>query len=130
MDWTKRATCIHAFRAQLVAFGHAPPPVPVFRTPQGALRALRKAGYRSMMEMVDAMLPGARIPPSRMIVGDIALLPGEDPRTGERSPLDAAVIHSGGSKLLGWRGDGSEGFGALEIWAPPLAAWRLDCPGF
>lgn len=128
LDYEKRQTCIHLLRAQLIEFGHSPPPVPMFRTPLSARRALRKAGFKDLAALLDSLLP--RIAPARMLVGDVALFPGDD-GNGGRAVLDAVLIHGGG-KMLGWRGDGQAGMGAIELGAPVLGAWRMTrgakCP--
>lgn len=118
----RRTTCLHMYRTQLVGFGYTPPPIPMVRTPLGAKRALNKAGYVSLMALLDAM--HERIAPARMLVGDVALLPGES-GDGERAILDTIVIHVGGGKVLGWHGAEVGGLAPIVVTAPFLGAWRL-----
>ena len=92
-DWNSRATCVHLARAQMRALGHRPPSVPDFRSPRGALTALRKAGFDTFEDLLGSML--MRVAPLAMIVGDIGLLPGEP-------PFQSAVIAAGGGKVFGW----------------------------
>lgn len=121
-SFERRMTCIHLLRAQMIAFGYSPPPIPVFRSALGAKKALKKAGYVSLMHLLDEMLP--RIAPARMLVGDVALLPGEN-GDGKRSPLDTVVISVGGGKILGWHGAGG-GMSPIPVQPVYLAAWRLS----
>lgn len=114
-DWSKKATCIHLVRTQLAAFDYPVPIVPEFRTPIGARRALTRAGFRTLRALLGSMLP--EIPPAAMLVGDIALLPGE--------PFEAITLHDGGGLLLGWH-EGSDRFCAIErAVGSAIAAFRL-----
>jgi hypothetical protein len=90
-DWATRSTCIHLARAQMRALGHRPPAIPDFRSPRGALTALKGTGHENLEQLLDAMLP--RIAPLAMIVGDLALVPGE-------APFDALAISAGGTLLM------------------------------
>lgn len=92
-DWRDRATCIHLARAQMRALGHRPPAIPDFRSPKGALTALKKTGHGSLEDLLDSML--ARIAPLGMIVGDIGILPAAP-------PFQSIVIAAGGNKVFGW----------------------------
>lgn len=121
-SFERRTTCLHLLRAQMVAFGYSPPPIPNVRTALGAKKALKKAGHASLMQLIDTLLP--RIAPARMLVGDVALLPGES-GDGKRSELDTVVIHVGGGKVLGWHGVGG-GMTAIPVQPLFLAAWRLS----
>lgn len=120
-DWQAGTTCIHLFRSQAVAMGHTMPPLPLFRSALGARRALKARGAESVTGLIDAMLPGRRITPASMWVGDVGALPGED-------GLDALLIWGGG-KLLGWHGDDPSRMVSIELSAAEVAAhlvaWRL-----
>lgn len=107
-------TCIHLLRAQMVAFGYSPPPIPEFKDALGAKRALRKMGHRTLKGLLNKML--TPIPPAQMRVGDVALLPGE-------APFDSVVISAGG-KVLGFH---EQGNGLVNIIPTALfiGAWRL-----
>lgn len=116
-DWNG-ATCIHLLRTQMVNMGHRPPRLPAFRSMPGAIRAMRAAGFAD----VAAICAGQRlmaIAPAAMLVGDVALLPGDD-------GLDAVVICAGG-KMLGWHSasDGSGIVPIAEAVGAITSAWRL-----
>jgi hypothetical protein len=116
-DWTKAATCIHLARAQVAAFGHRPPPVPKFRSALSAKKALKARGFDSLEAMLDTLLP--RIPPAAMLVGDLALLPGEE-------GMDTLVIAAGGGMVLGWHGDDASRMRPIIVTgADIIAAWRV-----
>ena len=115
-DWKDKATCIHLARTQLRNMGHKPPPIPQFGSTIGARRAMQGAGYETLADIFDGLsLP--RIAPAAMLVGDLAMLPGED-------GFDAIVICAGG-KLLGWHGAADELTVIGEAVMHVTAAWRL-----
>lgn len=116
--WAGRANCIHLARAVLVAFGHMPPPVPMFRTAIGAKRALRKRGFADLGALIGSMLP--EIPPAAMWPGDIALLPDEH-------GLGALVIADGTGQLLGWHDSDLSALKAIRLNENERAsaAWRV-----
>lgn len=113
-DWSKQATCIHLVRAQAAAMGHELPIVPRFRSALGALRALRSVGVETLPELLDRHFP--RIPAASAIVGDVVAAPAPD-------GLHALLIHSGGTKYIGWHEDGT-GLVPIELLAIE-GAWRL-----
>lgn len=114
-DWQNRATCIHLARAQMRALGHRPPGIPDFRSPRGALTALKKTGHESLEELLDSLLP--RIAPLEMIIGDLALVPGEP-------PFDALAISAGGTLLMYHQE--AEGLANVKDALPRVrAAWRV-----
>ncbi len=116
LDWKRRCTCIHLLRAQLVAMGHSPPPVPLFTSPQGAWRALRKRGHSSLAGLADSLLPNRRIPPACMIVGDVAIAPG----------VLGSVLIETGNGLIGWTDWNLSRLHLIEIDRSDLiGAWRL-----
>lgn len=115
-DWDGE-TCLHLARTQLRNMGQRPPSIPRFYSAIGAKRAMVKAGYADMAAIFDG-LGLQRIPPAQMLVGDIAVLPGED-------GFDAIVICAGG-KLLGWHGsDMSKLQPIADAMASATGAWRL-----
>jgi hypothetical protein len=117
-DWRRGATCIHLARAHLRAMGHNPPPVPRFRSPLGARRAMAAAGYADMAAIFDG-LGLVRIPPLAMLVGDLAVLPGDE------GGFEAIAVSAGGM-LLGWHGaDLSRVQPIGEAIAKVTAAWRV-----
>lgn len=116
-DW-RGVTCIHLARRQLINMGHRPPPIPRFYSALGARRAMERAGFGGLADIFDALgLP--RIAPAQMLVGDLAVVPGED-------GFDAVFVCAGG-KMLGWHA-ASEDRGIVPV-ADALthisAAWRL-----
>lgn len=116
-SWSTTANCIHLGRAQLVAFGYAPPPVPLFRTPIGAKRALLKRGFATMGVLLDSMLPP--IPPAAMLLGDLALLPG-------LAPFQALGIYDGHGSVMCWHDIDLSRMLAIAVGkADVLRAWRI-----
>lgn len=92
----RRFDCIKMLRAHLAALGHRGlPEIPAYRTAEGALKALRKAGFETIGDLLDSILP--RIPAARALPGDVILLQGD-------GPLDCVTI-SLGAKVMGWHGD-------------------------
>lgn len=113
------ATCIHLLRAHMVNMGHKPPALPRFKTATGAVRAMERAGFSGLSDILDGQ-GLERIAPARMSVGDVALLPGDE-------HFEALVICAGG-KLLGWHSDAPEGSGLVVIanaLGQATGAWRL-----
>lgn len=116
-DWRGSATCIHLARAQMRAMGHRPPAIPQFRSALSAHRALKATGFDDLAALLDSMLP--RISPAAMLVGDLAILPGDD-------AFDSIVIGAGG-KMMGWHTDTIDR-GIMPLLANPdafIGAWRL-----
>ncbi len=114
-DWSTRATCIHLARAQARAMGHRPPPIPDFRSPRGALTALRSTGHDTLEALLDSMFP--RIAPAAMLVGDLCIVPGE-------SPFDAIAISAGGALLM-YHPHASGLANVKEAMGSVKAAWRV-----
>ena len=106
-----RADCVRMVRYHLLQLGHRPPSMPRYRSPIGARRAYLQAG--GLVAAFDAILP--RIPHARMMLGDIAVLGGDE-------DMDAAVICVG-HKVFGWHEDSDvpENLVPLQI----KAAWRV-----
>lgn len=106
----RTADCIRMGRFHLLRMGHKPPPLPRYQSAVGAIRALKAVG--GISAVLDKMLP--RIAPARMLIGDIAVLEGED-------GMDALVICVG-HKVAGWHQDADEMVNLIpqEI----KAAWR------
>ncbi|GAA4220286.1 hypothetical protein GCM10022253_24090 [Sphingomonas endophytica] len=117
-SWTGRRTCLHLARAQMVAFGHKPPKMPDLRSMLAAKRALTATGHAGIMELLDSLLP--RIAPAGMLIGDLALMQGDD-------AFDAVVIAAGG-KVLGYHADDlARGLVPIApvVSQPFKAAWRI-----
>lgn len=83
------ADCVRMIRYHLMQMGHKPPALPRYRSALGARRAAIQAG--GLLAAFDAILP--RIPYSRMLPGDIAVIEGDG--------MDCAVICLG-HKVFGW----------------------------
>ena len=92
-DWSNGITCVHLARYHLKNMGHKPPTLPRIRSALGAKKALKANDWASVSEMLDSMLP--RIAPARMMLGDIATVPGTE-------GLDSILVCAGPFKLLGW----------------------------
>lgn len=119
-NWHGRATCIHMARFHMRKMGHKPASIPDFRSPLGARTALAATGHDDLAGLLDSLLP--RIAPARMLLGDIALLPG-DPEDG--GAFDCITICAG-DKLLGWHPDDPSGIKPLVAdWSSLIGAWQL-----
>ena len=114
-DW-QDTTCLHLARDVLVELGHNPPVIPPLHSAAGAARALKRAGFASVADIFDSLfLPD--VIPAMMVVGDIALLPGEE-------GFDAVVICSGAA-LIGWHGsDLSRPYEVQQALGAVTRAWR------
>lgn len=116
-DWDG-ASCIHLARMQAENMGHVVPPMPAFRSRHGALRALASTGHRSLESLLDSLFE--RIEPARMLVGDLAMLPGEERR------LRAVVVFDGHLSVAGWHEARPESLVWIKaMQADLVAAWRL-----
>lgn len=75
-DWATGITCVHLARCQMRKMGHTPPTLPRFRSLFAAKQALAERGWSNVTDMLDGVLGvEARIPPARMLLGDLAVLP-------------------------------------------------------
>ena len=115
-DWADKATCLHLARTQLRQMGHKPPAIPAFRSAIGAKRAMEAAGYQTMADIFDG-LGLERITPAAMLVGDLAVLPGD-------GGFDAIVICAG-NKMIGWHGAADNLTMIGEAVGSITVAWRL-----
>jgi hypothetical protein len=115
--WGTRGNCIHLAKAQAKAMGVRTRAVPKFSTYAGAVKALKSTGHNSLEELLDWYFP--RIPSAKMIVGDIAMLPG-------LAPFNALVIAAGGQKVLGWHESDMSRMWPIEVTkAEIVAAWAV-----
>lgn len=95
VDW-KEVDCVRMLRSHLVAMGHRKvPKVPAYDSAAGAKRALKQAGFNSVEELLDSLLP--RIPSASSLPGDVVLMEGEH-------GFDAVML-SVGQKVVGWHQD-------------------------
>ena len=117
-DWTKQATCIHLLRYHAAQMGHELPIVPRFRSQLGAMKALKSEGVGTLSELLDRYF--VRIPPSRLMMGDVACFPGEG--------MDGLMIYGSLRAFIGWHEDGDPCQPARvtdEGYALCKGAWRL-----
>lgn len=115
--WNTRGNCIHLAKAQAKALGKRTPTVPKFTTYKSAVKALKATGYESLEALLDSLFP--RIPSARMIVGDIAMLPG-------LAPFNALVVAAGGQKVIGWHESDMSRMHPIEVGrAEVIAAWAV-----
>lgn len=116
-DWSKGITCVHLARYQLRKMGHRPPTLPRFRSAFAAKQAMKERGWSDASEMLDSMLE--RIPPARMMLGDLAVAPSDEGNMG------SIMVCAGPHKLLGWREDAPE-LVVLDVSLDELTgAWRV-----
>lgn len=125
-DW-HGANCIRLAAAQAKALGHKVPPVPLFRSAQGARAALAKQGADSVVELLDRHFE--RWPtPAFARLGDLCALPGAQ-RDDDEEPdpaLQCVCIADGQGNLFGWHPDREEGLSVIKFaLADVLVAWRL-----
>lgn len=119
-DWRSGATCIHLAHLQATNMEHILPDLPNFSTQIGALRQLRRQGVASLADLLD--LHFERIAPSRMLIGDLALLP-HDP---EDDAIEAITIFDGLAKLIGWHGAQPDRLSNISrAGGHIIAAWAL-----
>lgn len=111
------ATCAHLLRYHLRMMGHKPPAIPAFRSPISARTAMKKLGGDNIADVLRAIgMP--EIPPAMMMLGDVAVLPGDD------GIFDAITINAG-VKLMGWHPD-AEGLVVMDVEpAAVIAAFRV-----
>lgn len=98
-DWNEGLTCVHLARFHLRQMGHKPPPLPRVKSLIAAKRALAKNGWENVADMLYAFLP--RIPPARMLLGDLAVLESDEGGIG-------SIAISLGGKIMGWHEDAAE----------------------
>lgn len=111
----REATCAHALHYHLCGMGHLPPDVPAFRSPTGARRALKEMGIRRLTDL-PASLGLTEIRPAQMIVGDIAILPGD-----QGSGVFDCIAIFAGDNFMGWAG-GADTFQAMIVSMPAIKA--------
>ena len=110
-----RNDCAHLAAAMLdlAAIDHPVPKATDYKTPQGARRALKRAGFNSVVEALDATLGDPLETPLFAKPGDILALPGtNDAGEMEFDPImpvlavmltdGRAICFAGGTCVLGW----------------------------
>lgn len=110
-------TCIHVLRFHLRQMGHRPPVIPQFRSAIGAATALKSQGVDDLPGLCRK-LGLVEITPAAMIIGDVAILPGDD---GRIDGIMGALVICAGNKFMGWHGAG-EGFEPIDDLAPHVKA--------
>lgn len=115
-DWAEGRHCIKLAHYHLRQMGKRPPALPRIRSALAAKKELKARGAGSVTELLDGLLE--RIPPARMQLGDIAILPGD-------GGLESVRICAGPRRLFGW----SEGQPVAVMLAVGLhevkAAWSV-----
>jgi len=114
-DWTNKVSCAHMANFHLRGMGHRPPPMPAIRSGIGAQRALKKRGWDDVAAMLDGVLPGSRIAPMSMLLGDLAVVRGNE-------GFDAILLHIG-PENMGWSEDGKRMHPLIVHQF--IGAWRL-----
>lgn len=113
-----RFDCARLGTFVLYGMGHKSPLVRAtwYRTAGGAGRALRRLGFKSLVEAIDSIGLN-QIPPAAALPADLIMLPAEDVFGGS---LTVAV---GNGRVLGYHED----LPGAEILQPTgyVAAWRL-----
>ena len=109
--------CVRLAAFVLRRMGHRPQlgKAGSYSTGAGALRALKRAGFDTLAEALDA-LGLERVPPADARVADIVMVPGE-------APLDGALmIAVGNGRVLGFHEQSLQG----EVLQPTafIGAWR------
>lgn len=109
--------CGKMLAAHLKAMGHSVRLAPAgsYKTAIGAQRALKRLGFATLADALDARFP--RIAPAAAIVGDVLALPSE-------GALDAIAIVVGNGRALAYH----ESVAGAVVVQPMtmLAAWRVD----
>jgi hypothetical protein len=115
-SWPEGRTCVHLLRWHLKHMGRKVPAVPKFASAAAARKALKERGWADVPAMLDELLE--RIPPAMMVLGDIAVVPGEG--------LDAILICAGARRVFGWHEEGGERPVMIEPDMDQIiGAWRV-----
>lgn len=88
-----------------------------YKTPAGALKAMKKAGFDDLPDVLDDM-GFRRIPLAMVLVGDLIGLPGDG--------MTALSVAMGNRKILGFAEDGVCRVGKL-VAIDRATAWRVTC---
>lgn len=94
-----KTDCVRIVAFHLRQMGHRPKLAKAgsYASLIGAVRALRRTGFASLPEAIDAM-GFARIAPAAAVVADVLALPGED-------DLHALQIVAGNGRVFGYHAD-------------------------
>lgn len=115
-DWAEGRHCMKLAHFHLRQMGKRPPTLPRLRSALAAKQELERRGVGSVTELLDGMLE--RVPPANMLLGDLAVLPGD-------AGLESVRVCCGPGRLFGW----SEGQPTAVVLAVTMdevsAAWRV-----
>jgi hypothetical protein len=115
--WNSRGNCIHLAKAQARALGVRTPSVPRFSSYSGAVKALKGTGHDTLEALLDTMF--RRIPPAKLLVGDLAMVAGV-------APFGSLTIACGGAYVLGWHEQDLTRMVPIEIARSEfIAAWAV-----
>lgn len=89
-SWKDGATCVHMFRFHAKRMGLNIERVPRLSGPVAAKRELKKRGWDSVEQMLDALL--TPIPVAAMLPGDVSVLPDDSGLGGIVISLGATAI--------------------------------------
>jgi hypothetical protein len=117
-DWSTGAHCVAMLRFHLRQMGHHPPTLPRIRSALAARREMKARGWESVADLLDALPTLVRIPPARMILGDVVVGPADE-------GFGAVGIHTGGDKLLGWAEDEPKASVLIVDVGQLQGAWRV-----
>jgi hypothetical protein len=114
-----RADCVQMAAFHLKAMGHTVllSKGGQYRSALGAGKAIRRAGYASLAEALDAM-GLERIPPAAALPGDIIAIP-------TAAKLECLMIVLGNGRALGWVDEVPE----ASVLQPVMyeTGWRVPC---
>lgn len=114
-DWGGGRTCVHLARWHLKHMGHRVQAVPKFDSAVEAKKALKGKGWASVPAMLDSLLE--RIPPAAMVLGDIAVVPGDG--------MDCILICAGPRRVFGWHEESETPVMIEPDMDKIIGAWRV-----
>ncbi|MBO0750305.1 MAG: hypothetical protein J2O44_07760 [Porphyrobacter sp.] len=116
LDWAAGRHCVKMAHVHARRMGARVPPLPRVRSPLGARKALKANGWGGVTAMLDSLFE--RIAPARMLLGDMAVTPGDE-------GMDSVMICLGPRRMLGFLPDGSEVVAYEADLNEFTAAWRV-----
>ncbi len=119
MDWGAGVHCVKMAHYHLRQMGWRSPQLPTLpriNSAIGAKKALQARGWLSVTAMLDQLLE--RIPLAMMLLGDMAVTPGED-------GLDCVMICLGPRTMMGFTPDTGEVVAYATDYRDFSAAWRV-----
>lgn len=109
-DFKAEQHCSELLRFHLKKMGHRLPPWAVTRSVAAALRELKARDCANMDQLCGQWLKLEAIAPAAMLMGDIAVLPGDE----DQWRIGSIAVCAGPQKLLGWYGDEPK-FSPLDV---------------